>query len=162
MALQLNLLSAFGWVGAAVASFPGGILCDAWGPVIPLVVSSFMSFLGYFLVHLTLDGSIAYHYGGLLMSFFVIGIGVQLSTIAILSSNLKNFPSAFRGRVLGLMGLAIAVAPSIYGELFTWFFTAATSEFLLFMGIINGLLCLVGAAFISVPKEKQYKKVSCL
>ena len=157
-ALQLNLVSAFGWLGAAVASFPAGIVVDTWGPVIPLAISAVLSFLGYLLLFLLLRKDIAYNFGGLLMSYFIVGIGVQLTTIAILSCNIKNFPSSARGRVLGLMGLAIALAGSFYGSFFRAFFTGRPEDFLLFLGICNGLLCLVGVAVISVPKEKSYSK----
>lgn len=157
-ALQLNLLSAFGWLGAAVASFPGGILVDAWGPVIPLGVSAVMSFLGYFLLYMLLRHELAYNFGGLLMSYFVVGIGVQLTTIAIMSCNLKNFPSWMRGKVLGIMGLSIALASAFYGTFFRIFFRGHSEGFLLFLAIINCFLCLVGGVATSVPKEKSYSK----
>lgn len=117
-----------------------------------------MSLLGYLLLYLTLDGDVAYNFGGVLMSYFVVGIGVQLATIAILSSNLKNFPPTHRGRVLGLMGLSIALAGAFYGLFFHAFFRIKVPNFLLFLAIINCLLCVLGAVVISVPKEKQYSK----
>ncbi len=154
-ALQLNLMGAFGQIGAAAASFPAGILMDGVGPVIPLAISGCCMFLGYFLLFLLLRGSIAYDFGGLIMSYFCVGIGCQLTTIAILTANLRNFRSQWRGRILGTMGLAVGVSAAFFGLFFKLAFSQSPATFLFFLSLINLGLNALGAAVVSTPREKM-------
>jgi hypothetical protein len=81
-------LISFGQIGAALSSFPAGLVFDWLGPTPPLAMSGFFMFLGYLLLYLLLNRMIAFNYFGTIMSYFVVGIGCQLTTIVILSSNL--------------------------------------------------------------------------
>ncbi len=154
-ALELNLMGAFGQIGAAAASFPAGILMDAFGPVVPLGLSGCFMFLGYFLMYLLLRGTIAYNYGGLIMSYFVVGVGCQLTTIAILSANMRNFQSHWRGRVLGIMGLAVGISGAVFGLFFKFSFSNSPATFLFFLSLINLGLNVLGAVVVSTPREKS-------
>jgi MFS family permease len=106
-------------------------------------------------MYLLLTKQIVYNYFGLLMSYFVVGISCQLTTIAIMSSNLKNFRGKWRGRVLGLSGLSIGIAATLFGIVFSLFFSK-NNYFLLFLSISCSILCFLGCLFVSIPREKVY------
>jgi hypothetical protein len=56
-----------------------------------------------------------------------------------MASNVRNFKQTWRGRIVGLMGLSLGLASSVYTLIFrlAYYDASSTHDFILFMAITN-------------------------
>ncbi|GAO45925.1 hypothetical protein G7K_0171-t1 [Saitoella complicata NRRL Y-17804] len=158
-ATQSNIIGAFGNYGVYFGGPFVGMLVDARGPRLPLLLAAGVLFSGYYGLYRAYTYNYETSVTTLALCMLLTGVGSSAGSAAAINSVVKNFPTT--------RGTATSIAISLFG-LSAFAFSAAaaflgdTSAFLLLLSTATGVSCLIGAYFVVIvpPMAIDYLTVS--
>jgi OFA family oxalate/formate antiporter-like MFS transporter len=152
---DVNIVAAVGQVGNALSSLPLSLLLERCGPFWGMLIGVFCLAFGYIMIWLQLVQLIPAQLVGVILAYFVVGVGSRATYCSDLNSNIQNWDLHQRGRVVGLnvtlLGLSSAIFTGIYAGALRGTYGPPSS--VLLFAICTGSTALVGAVTISVPRS---------
>jgi len=151
---ELAVIVGVGDNGLYISQMFVGLMTDKWGPSITCLFSAVCVFLGYFCMAFTYDGTFK-NSNYILFSFYfcLAGIGSSGMHMASMTTNIKNFSSQHRGKVVGILMALFGLSALIFSSLNTVLFVdraeSDTYGFLLFMAIVLTVAAILGALFLT-------------
>lgn len=91
--------------------------------------------------------------------FLLFGAGGACQYNASFSTNIRNFPSKYRGIVVGYFASLFGISAFIFSFLYKFIFNLNLTNFMLFFSILITLVCIIGIIFINeVPTNESPNK----
>eukprot|EP01083_Nonionella_stella_P225991 803014_1 len=123
-----------------------GVVIDFWGVRLACCIAAFLNFTGYFLLHLVARGSFPplSGYFSQAILFFVASWGSCFLFISGFTANIRAFPDAYRGRVVGAILCGYALCSAIVSSVYRFAFqNSDLSGFLLYLTVTTTLVSLL-------------------
>ena len=157
---DLAVIVGIGDNGLYISQIIVGYTTDRWGPSVTSMYSSLFVFVGYGAMALTYNGVFPNsHFVLFAFYFFLAGFGSSGMHMASMATNMRNFSSKHRGKVIGLLmslfGLSALIFSSINTLLFVDGAESDTYSFLLFMACVLAVAGVLGTLFLTPVGVEQ-------
>ncbi|CAH1786511.1 unnamed protein product [Owenia fusiformis] len=112
---DINTMAILTNVGLSFC-LPAGILHDKYGPRLTTFLSLILSFLAYILIWSTSKNVEFYRHNAWLLKlyYFFLGQGTTFMYMSSFVTNISNFESKYRGKVVGLLDSCFGGSPTIF------------------------------------------------
>lgn len=151
-ATELAFIVTFGQSVYYVAAVPTGMIADVakiGGGRLACLIGAVFNLLGYLLMRWTYDGTLSNsHYGLFALYYSLAGVGGAAPYAGALAINVKIFPNAVRGFVVGLHVAIYALSSLIFTSINTAFFLGHVDDFLLLLALVVGGVNFLGAILL--------------
>ncbi|KAL6044138.1 Nodulin-like domain-containing protein [Balamuthia mandrillaris] len=147
--VQLGFVGAMGNVG----NYTGvliGMFNDRWGGRAAALVSGLLLLFGYLCIYLAFRHMLPSFFVLVACFMFMVGQGSHGTYTAALMTNVKNFSSSHRGKIVGMLVSLYGLSGAIFTQLYRLIFasTANVPAFILLMAVASGLVDFISAIFL--------------
>jgi len=161
---QIALVGTLENVGTWLGVVPG-LFYDKFGPQLTSLVGAILIFLGYFGMYLGSIGVISQNVLFIGISGAIMGQGSGWAYTSALNTNIKNFASRDRGKIVGILVCFYGLCGAIYTQIYRGFFQPNVSLFILFMAITFSSVVLFFGCLLTVQpnlahEEANYSRIN--